>query len=590
MNKAYEQLNLASKGEESVRTGDADLSGHSENNFIVYDENGKLVINQSKTASTFAAIDEATQRREAIIAEEVAELSTMGFASELGYDLWTGVRSLGNSVVTAFDEEQGAVNEYYNSLRTQASFTEAGLTEEDVAEGITGNLAKGNLYAAGTILATNTVQQIPQIAAQVGIAYATGGMGLGASASYAASSAFMGISAYGSTIASYKGLVDDDKLYTMAVGDALVEFISERAFTGDVADILGKSALKGASVDEVRRTMFKKGLLSKEFGGLVATTGAKLADSGAQEFMEELIAGIGSGLVHSAINDEEFSLLETMDGALVGFSSGTMSGGVRASRRLLTGGMSALGYGGFRSEMLKITNAKQKLAAQMRETSDANVRAAIQRKIDGLDRLSVQVQADQAQAYDQYSDEDADATVKLNQSVKDKLFKLRKGNLTEEQSNKLKEEIKNDYAEIQKIEGKYEGVLAEIKQQKETNQEWLNSQETSVEVDENTKLPDTPLMKGIQMVAKALGGKSKVFIHRNLDDAAEITGKSKMELAGANGFFIADDGSVHIMAAQAQQNTAYHEGFHRILREVDAGYAKRFVDAAFKGMDADTKG
>ena len=587
VNKASKQLDLAQEGEKSAFTGNSRVDGHQEDNFIKYDEDGKLVVNEEKTAATFAAIDEGMARREAIIEKETEKLEGYNFIQETGYDFYTGMRNFGNGFVAAFDEDQGAVNEYYNSLRTAASFKEAGLTEEDVAEGIVGNLSKGNLFAAGTILATQTVQQMPQLLGQVGIAYATGGLGM--AASMTASSAAMGISAYGSTIASYKGLISDDQMYTMAVGDALVEFISERAFTGDIADMLGKSALKGASIDEVRRTMFKKGFFSKEMGELVATTGAKMADSGTQEFFEELLAGIGGGLVHSAINGEEFSMMEAFDGAILGFSSGSMSGTVRGSRRLLTGGMSALGYGGFRTEMLKINNAKQKLANELRKTTDANSRAVIQQKIDGLDALAVQVQAEQSEAYDQYSDSDAEATVKLNQSVKDKLLKLKKSELTEEESNRLKEEIKNDYAEIQKIEGKYEGVRAEIKQQKETNQEWLNSQETSVEVDANTKLPDTPLMKGIQMVAKALGGKSKVYIHRNLDDAAEITGKSKMELAGANGFFIADDGSVHVMAAQAQQNTAYHEGFHRILREVDAGYAKRFVDAAFKGMDAETK-
>ena len=587
VNRASKQLDLAQDGEKSAFIGNTRTDGHDENNFIKYDEDGKLVVNKEKTAATFAAIDESIARREAIIEKEVEKLEGYNFIQETGYDFYTGMRNFGNGFVAAFDEDQGAVNEYYNSLRTAASFEEAGLTEEDVSEGIVGNLAKGNLYAAGTILSTQTVQQMPQLLGQVGIAYATGGLGM--AASMTASSAAMGISAYGSTIASYKGLIDDDKMYTMAVGDALVEFISERAFTGDIADMLGKSTLKGASIDEVRRTMFKKGFFSKEMGELVATTGAKMADSGTQEFFEELLAGIGGGLVHSAINGEEFSMMEAFDGAILGFSSGSMSGTVRGSRRLLTGGMSALGYGGFRSEMMKITNAKQKLADELRKTTDANARAVIQEKIDGLDALAVQVQAEQSEAYDQYSDADAEATVKLNQSVKDNLLKLRKGDLNEQEGNKLKEQIKSQYAEIQKIEAKYEGVRAEIKQQKETNQEWLNSQETSVEVDANTKLPDTPLMKGIQMVAKALSGKSKVYIHRNLDDAAEITGKSKMELAGANGFFIADDGSVHVMAAQAQQNTAYHEGFHRILREVDAGYAKRFVDAAFKGMDADTK-
>ena len=589
VNRAHSRLEKTFRDEDMTSRIEERTDGHSEGNFIKYDENGKLVVNEDKTAAVFSAIDEATARREAIIAEEVKKLEGYNFIQETGYDFWTGARNFGNGFVAAFNEEQGAVNEYYNSLRTSASFEEAGLTEEDIEGGILGNLAKGNLYAAGTMLSTQTVQQMPQLLGQVAIAYGTAGFGT--SISMTASSLAMGVSAYGSTIASYKGIINDEQMYSMAVADAMVEFISERAFTGDVMDMLGKSQLKGMSVEEVRRTMFKKGLFSKEMGHLMATTGAKMADSGGQEFMEELLAGVGGGLTHSIINGEDFSMMEALDGAILGFSSGSTSGSVRASRRLLTGGASALGYGGFRSEILKINSAKQKLAAELRATTDANAKAAIQEKIDGLDKLSVQISQEQSEAYDQYSDKDADDTVSLNRKVKDALIKLKTDkNLTEEQKNELKNSIKESYSEIQKIESKYEGVKADIKKQRETNQEWLNSQETSVEVDENTKLPNTPLMNGIKMVAKALSKKgSKVYIHRNLDDAAEVTGRDKMDLAGANGFFIADDGSVHIMAAQAQQNTAYHEGFHRILRDVDAGYAKRFVDAAFKGMDDATR-
>lgn len=129
VNRAHSRLEKTFRDEDMTSRIEERSDGHDENNLIKYDENGKLIINEDKTPAVFSAIDEATERREAIIAEEVEKLEGYNFIQETGYDFWTGAKNFGNGFVAAFNEEKGAVNEYYNSLRTSASFQEAGLTE-----------------------------------------------------------------------------------------------------------------------------------------------------------------------------------------------------------------------------------------------------------------------------------------------------------------------------------------------------------------------------------------------------------------------------------------------------------------------------
>lgn len=565
----------------------------SKGGLIEVDENGIAVFNEKNLGLTMMDMDAVAAKELADQARENAKVEGRSVLGLAAHDMATGIMDISNSVQALYDREGAQDDIYQNTFRTNASYNEYGLTEEEIGKGIAANLEEGNLKAAGAVFAVQAAQTVPQLLSQVAIAYATGGMGASASASLWASSAFMGGTTFGRTWADTYGQVDDGKAFMMALGDAAVETLSERVFASDVKALSGVGAVKGLSKKELKQQLFGKGLLSKEMKKFATTAGKGILKDGAEEGLEEIIATVGSGLVHSAINDEEMNMYEVIDAAILGFGMGAgarISGSTFKGTSLLTAGVSALGYGGIRSEMIKIRSNKQALANELRNTSDTAKRAVIKSKLKSLEKLQQTLNEEQEMAYDQYSDEDAKNTIEANQKLSNVLGKLRgKLKLTKEQRAELRAEAKTQYGIIQSIESKYESTINDIKTQRTTNTSFMNGLEGSVEVNEKTKLPDTPLMNGIKNVAKALASKGqKVMIHRNLDEAAEAAGVDKLEIAGSNGFYKAADGTVHIMASIAQNNTAYHEGFHSILREVDPSYAKRFVDAAFRGMDLET--
>ena len=606
INLAYAKYKATLEGGDLADATDERLDGHGEGNLISYDADGKLGADFTKLSEVIIAGEAMTERKLADQAFENSNVAELGKVGKTLYALNTGAKSLANSFLAIADSESAAANVYNNQGRSTASKTAWGVSLEDQQEGVIENVLQGDFAAAGKNLAISTAEQLPQLLAQASIAYVTGGFGLVAkggtaamrlsTVSKTAQAAFMGGSSMGGTMAAYKGVVSDDKLMAMAVGDALVEFVSEYALSSDIEAMLGGTKLGRPSMKTIRRTMFKKGVFSKEFAKVAGTVGVDLAKTGGEEFIEELAAGVGSQVVHAVINDEEFNIFEIMDGGLIGLSSGIAAGSRRALTTTLNAGYSAVGFGGFRSEMIKIKNAKQVLSTELQNTTDETEIAAIEAKIENLSRLEGVTKEEQHQVYEEYSDDDAKATIKLNQNISGKIVDLRKLNEqigpaesnADAQKAALAADIQAAYSEIQVIEAKYQPNVEAIRAQTQAVNDFHAEMDATVEVNEDTKLSDNPLFNGIKNLQKALAVKgTKVFMHKDLDAAAEATGQSKMDIAGANGIFIAADNSVHIMPSIAKNNTAYHEGFHKILREVDKGYAKRFVDAAFNGMDAD---
>lgn len=564
----------------------------SKGGLIEYDESGKAVFNEKNIGLTLMDMDAVALKEQRMREEEEARVEGRSTLGLIRHDFATGVMDITNSVQALYDREGAQDDIYANTFRTNASYAEYGLTEEEISKGVSKNLEEGNIGAASAVFAVQAAQTAPQLLSQVAIAYATGGLGMSASASMWASSGFMGATTFGRTWADTYGQMSNEKAFMLALGDAAVETISERLFTSDVKALSGVGVFEGMTRKQIQKEMFQKGLFSTEFRKFATMAGKETFKAGAEEGLEEIMATVGSGIVHAAINDEEINLYEVMDAAILGFGMGAgarTAGKTFKSQSLLTAGVSALGYGGLRSSFVNIKNNKQKLAKELMATTDANKRAVLTTKIKELEQLQSALEAEQELAYDQYSDEDANNTLEANQKLSQVLYKLRNSELTAEQKTELQAEAKAQYDIISSIESKYESNIQAIKEQRATNSDFLNGLETSLEVNKDSKLPDTPLMKGIMNVAKALAPKGvKVLIHKNLDDAAEVAGVDKLEIAGSNGFYKAADGTIHIMASIAQNNTAYHEGFHSILREVDPSYAKRFVDGAFRGMDTET--
>lgn len=563
---------------------------------LIDNETGEF--REESTRQTFGELQVISRYNAKRFAEDAEDAEwwndNLGGLGSFMYDFGTGIMDLGNSFQSLYDRHGAAIDMYDNSFRSQANLKEGwGLTDDEIAKGVSENLNDGNVGAATAMFFHQAAQTAPQLMAQAAVAYFT--RGLGSSAFMWTSSAFMGASTFGRTWAdTYGKNMDDATAFTMALGDAAVEMFSERVFASDIKALVGKGAFTNMSRQEIRQTLFKKGLLSKEMRGFAADAGIKFLKQGSEEAVEEIIATVGSGIVHSIANNEEMpNIYELLDSAIVGFGMGAGSTSVKAAiqgRGLLTAGVSAMGFGGLRSDLIKIRNNKQQLAQQLRDTKDAREREAIQTKLKTLSKLEIQMESEMEGVYEQYTDEDAQSTIELNQKLSENMRKLRQEkSLSKEEKARLRQEAKEQYNSIKAIEAKYEPQIAEMKEQGKANADFIGSMTTSLEVDENTELPDTPLMRGIKNVAKVFGGEGRVFLHRSFEDASSVTGADANTLAEGRGFFMGKDGSIHVIAPIANNNTVFHEGFHKILRKVDPKYAKRFIDAAFNGMDAQTR-
>ena len=551
----------------------------------VVDENGdtKLELSYKTSFDLQKQLREKEQFELERVAEKQKDVEAISDALPAGrfiYDLGTGVLDLGNSFLTFFDTEAAQTALYDSQFRTQASYNAAGLTEEEIKQGLYQNLEEGDWSNFGKLFSTQMAQTTPQLAAQAAIAYAT--RGYGASTAMWSSSAFMGLSTFGRTYAQTNGLVDSETQFIMSLGDAVVETMSERVFASDVKLAAGiEQGFKGMTRSQIRRELFQKGVISKEMKNLLGAEAKVFASSAVEEGFEELLAGFGSAVVHGIANNEEINAYEILDGMIVGFGMGGASAGKRNSIRLLSGGASAMGFGGFRSDLIKTQGAKQKLAAELRNTRDSSKAAIIQSKIDELNKIELATRAEQNKIYDSYSDEDAETTVKANQTLKKAISESRT-----ETDPKKKAELKKTATEalntIKEIEGKYEGEIAQFRQERKAIGSINYGKDKRIDLNATEDMQGSKIMQSLKNVAKALG--SPVFAYGSYNDMAEALGVNIEEVSNSRGIFESKDGSIHIMTPAALDNTAFHEGIHKIARGVDSKYIQRFVDAAIDGM------
>tara|TARA_R110000782_G_scaffold27464_1_gene69508 strand:- start:14168 stop:21673 length:7506 start_codon:yes stop_codon:yes gene_type:complete len=526
-------------------------------------------------------------------AKDEAILADYGEAMEFAFDVNTGIRTMGNSIAGLYGEltgnqgivEQQQYDEYINSFRTQASYAHDGLTKEEIEKGISGNISDGNLDAASAMFMTAAAQTLPQLVMQIGITAATSGLGTGVALTAGALS--MGISAGGATLVDTYGMMSDSKRRTMALGDAVVEVLSERLFSGDMLSIIKKSELAGMTAKQIKSALFKKGIMSEEFTRLAkfaAKDGVKsFFVQGGEEAIEEFFAGVGSQFVHAAINDEEFSMSEALDGAIVGFGMGGGISSVKTTRQLLTMGMSSIGLAGFRNNIVQLSTNRQRLAEELREASTDVQKAAVEAKLQELKVMEAALTEEQLQVYNEYTDEDAELTLKTNRALTDASNKLKNKGLTAEQKAEIKAEMANGIAIIKGVEAKYEPNRKEIQRERETLKAFEYGETGSLELTEESDNQGSKLVQSLINVYKSLRG-NKVVVHKDYDAMAKSTNVDKSELLGSRGIYKDSDGSIHILLPAAMSNTGFHEAFHDVAKDVDPNYIAKFIKAALPSL------
>lgn len=568
-----------------------------EDNFFYTDEEtGLQQVNPVALGKWSVQMDEVIAKEEEMLKTEMEILEDKSELGEIGYDMMTGLRGQANGILGLWNPEQAQYNLYADGIRTQASYKVEGLTDEDIEKGIFGNVMDGNMGAASTILGTQLAQTAPQLIIQAlitkgaGAGFSAAGLSAKAAGSAAmwTSSAYMGASTFGTTSAQYYGLVDDKKRFAMALGDALVETLSERAFPDDMM-ALTKKTYKGVSMDAIRRDFFGVGVMSREFKRMgvehLKRTGVQLLESGMEEGMEEMLAGIGSQWVHAAVNNEEFNMFEVIDGMIVGFGAGAKSRGVRALGETITATASSMGYGGFRNDLVRIKGAKQELASELAKTTDETRKAQIETKLKSLSKIELGIKAEMDAVYSEYSDEDAKATIEANQKAQHNINKAQDKSLDAETRKQARTEAKNALNTIKSIEAKYGESVANNKAEKEAVKNFDYGDTGSLEVGADTDAQGSRLVEGLKTIQKALGVVVKV--HDSYDAMSKDMGVSIDEIAGTRGVHRASDGSIHIFLPAAQNNTSYHEAFHEIAMGIDPKLVNRFVEGAIAGMDED---
>lgn len=562
------------------------LPEEQDNLFIQDEETGLTKLNPAAYAKYSVKLEEVLEEDERRLAQEMDKLSEKNELQEIGYDLWTGTRSIGYGFMGLWNPEQAQYNLYQDQARTQASYKIEGLTDEEIEKGLFKNLSEGNWNAFTTMFGTQLAQTAPQLAMQAAIAAGTGGLGLSASSAMWASSAVMGLQTFGSTSAQYYGLVDDNKRYMMAFGDALVETLSERAFPDDMM-ALTKKQYKGVSLDNIRRDFFKKGLMTKEFRKMAAQhaqrTGVQVLESGLEEGMEEALAGIGSQFIHSMVNDEEMNMFEVIDGMIVGFGAGAKSRGFRALNETITATASSLGFGGIRNNLIKVKGQKQKLAKELQITTDEVRRAQIESKLKSLTKIELNMKRDMNDVYSEYSDEDAENTIKQNQKFQNAMLKYKKAE-GREAKDAARAEAKAALKAIQSIEAKYEGQVKSVQEQREAAKNYDFGESGTVDINEDTDTKGIKILEGLKNIKKALGKDAKVQVHDSYESMAKALKVDKSKVEDSAGIYNGKDGSIHVFLPAAMENTSYHEAFHKIAETVDSKYRKKFVDAAIAGM------
>jgi hypothetical protein len=560
---------------------------------IDVDENGDHFVNVNQFNNLEDALVPIQRAEMKELAKQESALADYNEVQEFFYDMSTGVRGMTNAFAGVYGEltgnqgivEQQQYDNYINSFRTQASYINDELTEEEISRGISGNIKRGNFDAAAALLGTAIAQTIPQLAMQVGITVGTAGLGTGVALT--AGAVAMGVSAGGATLIDNYGMMSDGKRYAMSLGDAAVEIISERLFTGDMLAVLKNSSLKGLTTKQLKSVLFKKGIMSEEFLRLAkfaAKDGGKaFLRQGKEEAMEEFIASVGSQFVHGVLNGEEFSMSEAIDGAIVGFGLGGGISAQKTTRQLLSMSTSAMGFAGLRNNIVQISSARQKLATELRQASTETQKLAIEAKLSELKVMEAALTEEQLQVYDEYTNEDAEATLAANRVLTDNSQKLKTEGITPEQSSELKAEMKVAIDVIKSTEAKYEPNRQAILTEREAIKNFEYGETGSLELDGESDTQGSSLVQSIINVAKSLGG-NKVTVHRDYDAMSEVTGIDKQELAGSRGIYKDGDGSIHVLLPAAMSNTGFHEGLHAVAADVDPEYMAKFVKAAMPSL------
>jgi hypothetical protein len=570
----------------------------------------QLTVDQFVLQDVIAASKNLIAENNNALEQELAYVKTLNEVEEVFYDMGTGVMGISSGFeglyygITGDDValEEVQYERAMQGFRTQASYINDGLTQEDIELGISGNIARGEYNKARIIFNTQLAQTTPQIVAQASVTYLSGGAAtsvFGASTATASTiarvsgAAFMGGTVMGGTLADQYGFVSDTQRWAEAVSAASIETLSEAIFAGDMKDVLpgAGQAARRYSKQEVRDILFNKGVFSQEMlrmGSYFAgRAGKNFLKNGAEEGVEELIANTATELAFAYIEGRpaDINFAELADGFIVGFGAGSgmsMINGVRrpelAKALLASAGVLSTNY-------MNLQAAQAKAREEVVNARDEAEKAKAEAKVRQLDAMQAQTVQEENEQLTNMTEEQATQATALYHRIRNAATALKGTNLTEQQRQAYILDGKKANAELKALKAETSPAVQQAQVEREAIANFQFGTTGTVEVDETTDAQGSTFVSNLIKVAKALGG-TKVMLHKDYDAAAAASGQEKSELMGASGFFKAEDGSVHIVLPAMQRNTGFHEAYHVLARNIDPKYMDNFLKAVIPALSS----
>jgi len=343
------------------------------------------------------------------------------------------------TVLSTFADE---AFENWNNKITGAKLND-GLTVEEIQDGAIGNAQKGNYRKAATLLGWNIAEALPLYASMVltkkpfTTAFTVG-----------AGSAFQEVK-------------DDDAfndlekfVYAMGVGGA--ELATEKLFPSDI--VAGKNAgkemwnfiTKSAGKESVEQ-LSKRELGDILFGKIPGLGKETIARAGVEEGIEEAIAGGTQQALANWLGDKPYNLRDVGEQALTGLGFGT-------SIKVATKGTSALLQSANVKDVISIKNRISEISSLLEdETISAEEKSLLSNQLNKFKTNLRQMQNSASDYYKNFSKEDVDQTIKLNQQIDNGLSTV-KSLKTPEAKMALIQDIKSALEQKSQIEQKYDST------------------------------------------------------------------------------------------------------------------------------------
>ena len=401
-------------------------------------------------SENFQKLMEEEANRYEEIAEDMREAGVFipyAVASRLG----TGTQGLGAGLYAWFDSE-GAQNYMMRlSARDRGFYKAVGLTEEEVEKGFSQNIDDSNFDAAITVGTLQLIQQVPTVAAAVGLS-AMGQPTLGFT--------LLGTSAGGQT---YSELMMNPSVskFSAVTGGMLVgiaEAGAEMVFRSDVDQLLRARDLAGTK--GVREILDSKNLFRT-----LEAEGMSIVQSGAEESFEEFIVSTVEQSVDAVLTGSEFNAYELADAAVMGYGMGA---GIRMTTTTLP---SFFGSMKTTRKLTKITNEINKIEEELsssepkasgwdeasrKKISDfARKKAVLNDRLRSLRMEASKILVEDAGFYEQMSDEDLRDITSINQKIAQAKMNYKRAD-SDTEAKVARDVINENLLKKEQIENKYD--------------------------------------------------------------------------------------------------------------------------------------